>query len=449
MLSAEAAWAGGAEGLASSPPRWALPAIAAVAAAVRTPYAIEGPRFLLDDYYTLWYRTSRGVLGTPGPGQLAARPGAWAAYLLEFGIIGRHPLIGYLVLAGLGVLTAVLLCRCLARLIPWQAAFAVSALWAVTANHSSLDHWLSTVNIALGLLLLIAGIDVLVTSRDTPHAIVPATVLLVASALCYEAALPVAAVAVVVVPRLRGHRPSLRTVALAEAALVTTGIWMATHSRHDLGGGAFSYRDLPTSLFGSGVIPAGWAAHGLVIIATVVVAVSIDTVVRRRSMALGPWMVICGVGVIILGTLAFARDPISPLDLGDRVNEVAAIGAELVCVGGALQAARWRWAAPVALMALFAIGVAGHVERDLDYRDAGRDTAQIFAAVLKAHPSPPGRVIVVGPRYISHHGITGMLGPEDQAFDAMTGVDGWEVWVAMSPSDLSAALPSDRVLIHA
>ncbi len=429
-------------------PRWAGPAVVAVAVAVRVPYALEGPRYLLDDYYTLWFRMSRGLLGTAGPGQLLARPGAWLAYLVEFGVLGRHPLVGYLVLAGLGTTAAYLLFRCAARLVPWRAALAVSVLWAVTANHSTLDHWLSTVNIVLGLCLLLGGTCALIGATDDGRAPILASVLLVASGLCYEATLAPAAAVVVAIPWLRSRWPRVRVLVGQEVALVGAAVWMVLHTKHDLHAGAFAYRDLPMSLFGTGVVHERAVAAVLMVAAVSILVASVAALIRRRGPALGPRLALAGAALIALGTLAFIRDPISPLDLGDRVNQVAAIGAALVWVGGALQLTGRRWASTAALAGLVAVSTLGHLVSDLDYRHAGTDTAHIFAAVLKKDPVPPGHVVVVGPMYLSHDGVTGLLGPEGQAFDVATRREGWDVWVALAPSDFASVPPADRVTVH-
>src|SRR5207249_10513981 len=61
-------------------------------AVVAVPFAVLGPKFILDDWFTVYWRTFQGVLWTGGHGQLRARPGAWLTFLVEFGLVGRHPL---------------------------------------------------------------------------------------------------------------------------------------------------------------------------------------------------------------------------------------------------------------------------------------------------------------------------------------------------------------------
>jgi len=429
------------------PSALALAVVVTVAVIVHIPYGLEGPKYLLDDYYTLWFRQSRGLLGTAGPGQLSARPGAWLSYLVEFGVLGHHPLLGYLLLAGFDVLAAALLYRALTRLLPGQVAFAASTLWVVLADHSTLDHWLSTINIVLGLCLLLAGVDRLAAAATRGRGLLVATSLLVASGLCYEATLAVSAVALVAVTRILGRPAWSARTAFAETAVVATGFWMLVHTRHQLGGGGFDYRSLPMSLFGTGVVRIQPIGDALLVATFALIAVSAARE-WKRSGDLGCHLVLAGLVVIVAGTVAFARDPISPLDLGDRVNQVAAIGAALVWTGGIAQLGHVRWAARAALVTTLLVASAGYVSRDLDYRDAGRDDARIIHAVFVAYPAPPKQAVVVGPVYLTHHGVTGMLGPEGQAFDALTGRRDWEVWVALSPTQFTSSPPALRVVVH-
>ena len=424
----------------------ALAVVATASIAVHIPYALEGPKYLLDDYYTLWFRQTRGLLGTGGPGQLSARPGAWLSYLVEFGLLGHHPLLGYLLLASLDVAAALLLCRALMRLLPTDVACSASVLWVVLADHSTLDHWLSTINIVLGLCLLLLGIERL-AAAPRRRGLLVATALLVASGLCYEATLAVSAIALLAVPRMLGRRVWTGRTAVAEAAVVATGLWMLLHTRHQLGGGGFDYRALPMSLFGTGVVHVQPVADALLIATFAVFAVSAARQWRRTG-DLGCHLVFAGLLLIVAGTLAFARDPISPLDLGDRVNQVAAIGASLVWTGGIVQLGRTRWPARAGLATALVVGCIGYVARDLDYRDAGRDNAGIIHAVRAEYAAPPRQTVVVGPEYLTHHGITGMLGPEGQAFDAVTGRQGWDVFVALNPAQFTSSPPTLRVAVR-
>lgn len=413
---------------------------------VRLPYGIQGPGFMLDDYFTLWWRRTVGLWGTAGPGQLAARPGAWLSYVIEFGVVGRHPLIAYLVLSGFGVAATLMLYRCLLNFVPVGSSLLGTLIWTVTANHSALDHWLSTINIVAGLLLFLVAIDRLAAA--TRHGTAPATavVLLAVAGLFYEATLPLACAALVTVPWLLGSRPNGRTVATGEGVLALTGAWMVKHSQHDLHGGWFDYGHLPRTLFGDPYAHTWWASETLTVIALLVAVLSVIRMWSpsfRAADRSGPLIALTGVAIIVLGTLAFARDPITPLALGDRTAQTASIGSALVLVGGLMQLPRKAAFSIAALVVAF--GALGHLRSDLDYRAAVRDNHRIIAAILAASPRPPGHPLIVGPMNLTHHGITGMIGIEDQALIAVTGQRGWRVLVATKPADYLAAPPEDRI----
>src|SRR5204863_3822127 len=87
--------------------RLVIVGIVALVVVLAIPFAVMGPRFILDDWFTLYWRRFDGVLWTGGHGQLRARPGAWLTFLVEFGLIGRHPLAIYLLQTALNAAIAV------------------------------------------------------------------------------------------------------------------------------------------------------------------------------------------------------------------------------------------------------------------------------------------------------------------------------------------------------
>src|SRR5207249_405215 len=73
--------------------------------AVGIPYAVMGPKIILDDWFTIDWRSRLGLLHTSD--QLHSRPGAWLTFVGEFGLIGRHPLAIHLVQVALSAAIAV------------------------------------------------------------------------------------------------------------------------------------------------------------------------------------------------------------------------------------------------------------------------------------------------------------------------------------------------------
>src|SRR5205807_4229568 len=80
----------GASDLSNAPLRRYRAALVALVGVLALPYGFLGPKFILDDWFTVYFRTFEGVLWTAGHGQLAARPGAWLTFMVVFGFIGSH-----------------------------------------------------------------------------------------------------------------------------------------------------------------------------------------------------------------------------------------------------------------------------------------------------------------------------------------------------------------------
>ena len=412
------------------------------------PFALRGPGFILDDWFTLYFRRFQGVLWAGGHGQLAARPGAWLTYLLEFGLIGAHPQAIYAIQTLLNVAIAVALFRLARRFVPESTALAIAVVWVVLQDHSTVDHWASTTPSQVSLLLLLVGGLALVTATDRRSAGVLAVALFAASALSYEATLPVAAAALFAVPWVRRRAVPWRLATAQLVPLAVTGGWMLAHTQHHEHGW-FSFGLLYTSHFGWGItsnrsvgIAVGFA------IAVVLAGLAAGLILHRlapQTRAVLP-LLATGVVVIVLGTLAFARDPIDPIALGDRANVVSSIGA--ACMWTALGLLAWRWRRAVGAVLVTAFVVMSAVarnQRDVDYARAGDDTVAILAAVRHSYPVPPGGVIVVGPAPILHHDITGLIGEIREATTAYTGDIRYKVIMAKDKAAFDAT-PADRRL---
>jgi hypothetical protein len=412
------------------------------------PFAVLGPKFILDDWFTLYWRTFDGVLWTGGHGQLRARPGAWLTFLVEFGLIGRHPLAIYALQTALNAAIVVAIFSAARRALDRTVAAAIAVVWVLLQDHSSLDHWASTMPSQVSLLLLLVGIVALFRSVEKGRTGAMATALFVASALSYEASLPLAAVALFVAPWLATKRVPWRLVALQLSALVATAAWMAAHTQHHEHGW-FRFDLVFPAHFGWGITPGRTLgeALGLLVAPALAVAVagawlpSLRERIGREGRLVG-----AGLVIIILGTLAFGRDPIEPIALGDRANVVAAVGAAIAWVGLGLIVVRWRRSIGVALLLAFtAMSLVGRGWRDLDYARAGRDADRILAAVATRFPSPPRGVVVVGPGPVYHRGVVGLLGEIQEATGAYTGDNHYRVLVANNATEFDQVPPELRV----
>ena len=417
-------------------------------AVVAVPFAVLGPKFILDDWFTVYWRTFQGVLWTGGHGQLRARPGAWLTFLVEFGLVGRHPLAVFALQTALNAAIAVSLFLVARRALPRPTAAVVSVVWVLLQDHSSLDHWASTMPSQVSLLLLLLGILALFRSVDRRARGAGAVALLVASALSYEASLPVAAVALAAVPWLCTRRVPWRRVAVQMVPLLATAGWMAANTQHHEHGW-FSFHLVYPAHFGWGITPGRTLGQLLGVVVAVLLVVAVAGMglpsLREHVRESGP-LVAAGLAVIVLGTLAFARDPIDPIALGDRANVVASTGAALAWVG--LGVLLWRWRRPLAVAAVagfVVMSVVARGQRDLDYARAGRDADRILAAVGRSFPTPPDGVIVVGPRPVYHHGVVGLIGEVQEAADAYLHDHRYRVLVATRPGQFEQAPPELRL----
>lgn len=422
-------------------------ALVALVVALAIPYAVLGPKFILDDWFTIYWRSTRGLLRTSD--QVRSRPGAWAVFVVEFGLIGRHPLVIYFVQVALTALSAILLFGVAKRFLAARLAGGLAALWVILPNHSALEHWASTMGIQVGLVLLLAGTLLLIRTTDAERLPVAAVACFVASALCYEAMLPASALALVVVPRALGHRVPLRTLAAEVLPLLLAAGWMYVHSQHETTGW-FSFAEVYPAHFGWALTPTRPLGQVLGVVAAVLLSLAVAAPLSPSLRSLGttgPRLVLVGLAIIIVGTLPFARYAIDPVALGDRANVVSSIGSATAWLGITVMLWNRRVLAIGLAVALVGLCVAEHLQRDHDYARAGKDAARILTAVGRRFPATPEGAIVVGPSPIYHHGVIGLIGPVNQAARAYLHRPGLLVYVAQKPREYYEAPPQLRVTI--
>src|SRR5439155_13923061 len=187
------------------------------------PFVLMGPKFVLDDWFTLFWAWRDGWWRAAGPTQPRARPLGALLYIVEFGVIGRHPGViaaTQLVLTGV---TAVLVFALGRRFMPRAVAAGVAVTWVLLPNHTALDHWASGLIAEVGLALLLAGALLLVRAEDRGRVPWAGTLLLGLSALSYEATIVAAVLAVVALPLLSGRRLAWRRVAWQLAVVAGVG----------------------------------------------------------------------------------------------------------------------------------------------------------------------------------------------------------------------------------
>jgi hypothetical protein len=387
-------------------------AVAALSLLASAVYAVLGTGYVLDDWFTLRNARFEGAWASAGAAQQTARPGAAVVYAVVFGWVGQHPLVVLGVQAAIGVATAVVLVHLLRRFFPPGLALVATLLWVLLPNHTSLEVWASATNIALCVLLTVVATDLLCArDRRLQWVAIP---IFAAAGLCYEAVLPLAAVAILVVPWVRRGRPDWRLVGGGAVALGAVAVWIVTHWQ-PAKQVSKSWADLSQMIgghFGWGIVPNGPVASLFTLIGLIGIGVAVARVAMPsfRTQAGPPeWAVVTGLAVMVLGTIPFARYLYAPLGAGDRFNFVSSIGGAMVWAG--ILAMLWDWRRPlsVVLVVLLA-GAAGvaRVQRSVIWHQAGHDARAIQQGVVATIPHPDG-VVVIGPAPIQRQNIAAYL----------------------------------------
>jgi hypothetical protein len=381
--------------------------VAAAALAASAVYGVLGTGYVLDDWYSLANARFEGPWMAAGPEQLGARPGAWLTYAVLFGLLGGHPWTALAVQAVVFAATAVVLVVLLRRFLGPGPALAATIIWVVLPNHTSLEVWASATNIAL--CVLFTGLAALLLSGPlSPGARAAAVALLVAATLSYEAVLPLAAVVVVALPWLRSGRPDRPVIGGGAVALGLSAGWIVAHWNP---GKTVEPTQAVGAHLGWGIAPSGLAEVSTVAgVAGAALVAGMLLLPERRALAVPTdWAVVAGVGVIVAGTVPFARYPYAPLGAGDRYNFVSAVGGALLWTGLLARLARWwRPLGAAALVVVLAGGLVVRVHRSVLWSRAGTDAEAIRWAAVAAHPPPVDRV-VLGPTTIQEQNIAAYL----------------------------------------
>jgi hypothetical protein len=381
--------------------------------ALALPYAIRGPKFILDDWPVLANRHFSGVLATAGRRQLLARPGAWLVYTLTFGLVGAHPLALYAVQVLLGATVAATLFIAARFLLPRSMAAAIATVWVLLPNHASLEHWASTLNIVVCLELLLLGVVLLALGAGRERPPWGGIACLFASALCYEASIVAGAVAVVAIPWMTVHRVRWRSLIAGWAALLGAGAWMLCHTAPGRLSSKFTDFTLLYQVhFGSGIVTSARAGHVLALGAAAGSAIALGRLLIpgfRTRAGTADWLVLGGLVVIVAGAVPFAKFPFSIVGVNDRADVVSSVGAAMAWVGLGAMVARVRPAAAATAAAVFVAAVLPvHAQQDRAYARAGGDVVRLLADLRKGFPRPAGP-IVVGPGPLNRRGVVGLL----------------------------------------
>lgn len=386
---------------------------AAVVVAFGLIYLISGPGFILDDWWTLGNAEFDSWWLAGGSDQWMARPGAAAIYAIEFGLLGDHGLAIAVVQVTVVAATAVLFSRLLRTFVPTGLAAAVAVLWAVLPNHTSLVMWASALNIAIAQLLLVAA---MLGARNATSARqrIGVAATFAAAALCYEAIIPVAGIAVLAVPYLVHGRVDRRLVAATWAALAASSIWILANWHPDKGD-AREFADLSDVLvghFGQTVLGNNPVVGLLAMVpligsALIAWAAVSDTAWKPTGEAVG--LVAGGWVVLVLGALPFLLYFYSPLGAGDRVTVVSGFGGAMIWAGLGWELLQHRREIAAALtLVVVAAATTTHIHMALLYSTQAEQGRAILAQVVEEIEDPT-QTIYVGPEPPTEDNVVAFL----------------------------------------
>jgi len=424
----------------SSFDRRALVALAVLVLALAVPYAFMGPGFIVDD----WRFLARGELGgpfsAPPPWMLLRRPGSWVVVGLLHGLIGAHPLTIFMVQTLLNVAVVSALYLVARRFVSPPVAVALAGVWAILPNHTTLSYWPATANATLALLLLIVGVGLLDARRWTG-----AGVVLVASALCYEATILPGVVAILAVPGFR-HRLRIRPTLALLVALAVTASWMALHPTYPLDQPLASPHPIWPAHFGAGIATSNLAGRLLSVLALAGLALLAWRLLRRTTrLGENEWLVIVGLVLIPLGVAAFAKRHFDVIGIADRAYTVSAVGAAMVWVGLAATARAYSRRLAAGAGALFVLLVMpANLDRQRAYSRAGADALALVAYVQHRYGDDIPAV-VVGPTPRRFDGVPGTLGVyhASRLLQFHVGSESVEMRVSTSAEEFYS-IPADR-----
>lgn len=359
------------------------------------PYLLAGPGFFLDDWRNLARLDTVGWMRAAEASKFASRPGAWSVETVLYTVLRDHPVWWVLALVVLSAATAMALFVTLRRFVPRHWALAVVVVWVLLPNHTSLRVFANTTPMTVGLLLLVIGVWCMDDGRLVLGALAAS-----AGGLCYEVMLLPALSAVVALHLLRG-RGTRRQAVVAAAIVVTTGCLMLIHPTYNPG---TARRGTPAPIlaahFGSGLTEHGPLAAILAVTAATGIVVGLVRFVRgERSAADAPWLVVAGLGVMVVGLATFAlKWPTGVRGAADRNFVVSSVGSAMVWVGCArVLCGRSRVALGAAAGAFALIVVPTNVTYQRQWADGAQSTRAMIEAVDCRYDGRPPPDLGVGP----------------------------------------------------
>ncbi len=428
--------------------------VAAIPLAMAALYLGMGGGYVLDDW---WFQQNARF---DGIGQIAGghgrqRPAAVPFFALAFGWWSGHPGPAVVVMAvgnSVFILCTMLLLR---RVLPARSALLVGVLWGLLPTHTSLEVWLSCINIAWSQAIAAAGILIgWWQPRHRWHLVACGVAMLVAT-LAYEATTVVAGLAVLALPLLERRRLDWGLLLASGIGMGLGGVWQVTHWFEGKKV-AHTLANIEQALPGNtawGLAPPGRVADVLGATAFAVLTWAGARLLLpsfRPRTGTAERIIVAGYLVIQAGSIPFALYVYEPFGAGDRTNGLSAVGGALFLVGAGLALARLARPALWAAIAVLGVGAAvTRVERLWLWHVAGSDADAIVAEVVTRIPEPTS-TIYLGPEAIHESKIVAFLDEISITAALRLAYDDPEVeaWMTRSQAEFAAAPEEWRIDIR-
>ena len=424
-------------------------AISALVLARAALYLHLGVRHVLDDYDLLYLSDRFGVAGFITD-YWRGRPVAGVVDALLFQGVGSHPLVLFAIVTVLNLAAALLLLVVLRRFVSLRTAGFVTALWVLSANHTSLTVWTATAPTVMALVLLLGGVLLLTAGRWAWAALAFAL-----AALSYELVVPVCLVAAMIVPS--APRVSGRQRLATAAPTLGAAIWVLLHPVYE----DTPFPDPDVSLlwrahFSDGLLGTTAGPDRLVYLLgdlalLGLVGCAVAWLLGDRDREDGPWLALTGLAVMVAGSAGFLRVGLGfqAAGLFGPLLAVSPVRAAMVLVGIAQLV--WRRSRPVAFVGAVGLTVAvvaGLFVSMRSWSAAGADVTAALAFVDATRPAD-GQVVdvAIGPYPRGHNGVPSSSSTYDMLMIAnrlrsTTGVGevrtvdgGTDAFVAQSPGE--------------
>jgi hypothetical protein len=344
--------------------------------------AVWSPALIVDDWsFAAAARFHEWGSFHANPGRPLA--GGW--FLVNFLVLGGHPVAHAIVLAVLNGVAGALVWLTVRTFVTSRLALLATAVWAVLANRGSTRLWPTTAPSVVVLAALLAA--VLLARRGPPSPVRHGVVVAIAAAsvLTYEGAAGLAVATVALSAWRWSGRPRLAALGTGAVVLAVVAAWALAQSpktgaSETLGHGT----QWISAQLGVGILPAALAPVGAALAGLVAWSAATTVLPSFRT---GPEerLVLAGGAIALMGVAPFLAVgfPVATDGIFDRANLYADLGTALVLAAalGMLWRLRVSWLGPAVVTLVLGVLAAQNATDLRAFHQAGRDGRALLARV--------------------------------------------------------------------